>query len=98
VTPQRNPGDPPRIANPGHLFSVAGQPVSYQVVVASAEGDTLAFSATGLPDGLRIDRGTGEIAGTPTRVQTASVAVTVSGASGSFTQGFTWDIRPASPS
>ncbi|MCW2935637.1 MAG: Ig family protein [Actinomycetia bacterium] len=59
----------------------------------SASGQTLTYSATGLPVGLSISSSTGLISGTPTTAATSSVTVTATdttGASGSAS--FTWTI------
>ena len=62
----------------------------------SASGQTLTYSATGLPAGLSINSSTGLITGTPTTAATSSTTVTVkdtTGATGSAS--FTWTINPA---
>ena len=48
----------------------------------SASGQTLTYSATGLPAGLAINASTGLISGTPTATGTSSVAVTVKDGTG----------------
>ena len=63
----------------------------------SASGQTLTYSATGLPAGLSISSSTGLISGTPTTAGTSSVTVTAkdtTGATGSAS--FTWTINAAS--
>jgi hypothetical protein len=70
---------------------------SLQVQAAdSASGQTLAYSASGLPAGLSISSATGLISGTPTTAGTSTVKVTATdgtGASGAAT--FTWTITPS---
>jgi hypothetical protein len=62
----------------------------------SASGQTLSYSATGLPAGLSISSTTGLISGTPTTAANSTVTVTATdttGATGSA--AFTWDISSA---
>src|SRR6202034_1256341 len=74
-----------------------GTAASLQIAATdSASGQTLTYSATGLPAGLSINSATGLITGTPTATVTANTTVTVkdgTGASGSAT--FTWTISTA---
>jgi cellulase/cellobiase CelA1 len=71
-----------------------GTAASLQVQASdSASGQTLTYSASGLPAGLSINSATGLISGTPTTAGTDSVTVTATdgtGASGSA--AFTWTI------
>jgi serine protease len=65
------------VTNPGSKTATIGTPFSLQIQATdSASGQTLTYSATGLPAGLAIHTATGLISGTPTTVQTASVTVT----------------------
>jgi subtilase family serine protease len=86
------------VTNPGNQTGTVGTPASLQISAAdSASGQTLTYSATGLPAGLSINSTTGLITGTPTTAATSSVTVTAkdtTGASGSAS--FTWTINPAS--
>jgi len=75
------------VTNPGSQSGTVGTAVSLQVTAAdSASGQTLSYSATGLPAGLSIGAATGLISGTPTTAGSSSVTVTATdttGASGS---------------
>ncbi len=92
-------GNTVTVTNPGSQTGIVGTPASVQIHAAdSAAGQTLTYSATGLPTGLSISSSTGLISGTPTTAGTSSVAVTArdtTGASGSAT--FTWMVNPATP-
>lgn len=82
------------VTNPGDQTSTAGTPVSLQIQAADpAPGQTLTYSANGLPTGLSINSGTGLISGTPTTVATSAVTVTATdtaGATGSAS--FSWAV------
>jgi subtilase family serine protease len=91
-------GNTVTVTNPGSQTGTVGTAASLQVhATDSASGQTLTYSATGLPTGLSISSTTGLISGTPTTAGTYSVTVTVkdtTGATGSAT--FTWTISAAS--
>ena len=86
------------VTNPGSQAGTVGTAASLQIAATdSASGQTLTYSATGLPAGLSISSATGLISGTPTTAATSSVTVTATdttGASGSAT--FSWTISAAS--
>ncbi|MGD9959957.1 M4 family metallopeptidase [Nocardioides sp.] len=85
------------VTNPGAQSGATGTATSLQITATdSAAGQTLTYTATGLPAGLSINSSTGLISGTPTTATTASVTVTATdttGAAGSTT--FTWTITGA---
>ena len=86
-------GNTVTVTNPGSQSGTVGTAVSLQISGSdSASGQTLTYTATGLPAGLSISS-SGLISGTPTTAGTSSVTVTAkdtTGASGSA--GFTWTI------
>jgi hypothetical protein len=90
-------GNTVTVTNPGNQAGTVGTAVSLPVhATDSAAGQTLGYSASGLPAGLSIDSSTGLISGTPTTAATSSVTVTATdttGASGSAS--FTWTISAA---
>jgi hypothetical protein len=90
-----NPGNTVTVTNPGNQTGTVGTAVSLQIQATdSASGQTLTYSATGLPAGLSINSTSGLISGTPTTAGTSSVTVTAkdtTGASGSAS--FTWTIN-----
>ena len=93
-------GNTVTVTNPGSQSATVGTAASLQVSASdSASGQTLTYSATGLPAGLSISSSTGLISGTPTTAGSDSVTVTATdttGASGSAS--FTWTVSAASSS
>jgi hypothetical protein len=91
-------GNTVTVTNPGNQTGTVGTGVSLQIQATDSQsGQTLTYSATGLPAGLSINSSTGLITGTPTTANTYSVTVTATdttGAKGSAT--FTWTINPSS--
>ncbi len=55
-------------------------------------GDTLTYSASGLPAGLSISSSTGTISGTPTTAQTVTTTVSVSDGTDTDSDTFSWTI------
>jgi hypothetical protein len=81
------------VTNPGSQTGTVGTAASLQIQASdSASGQTLTYSASGLPAGLTIGATTGLISGPPTAAGTSSVKVTATdttGASGSASFTFT---------
>ncbi|MFA5941428.1 MAG: retention module-containing protein, partial [Sinimarinibacterium sp.] len=82
--------------------------VSVAGAFSDADGDTLTYSATGLPPGLSIDSDTGVISGTidhsasdlsndDNNTQAYTVSVTASDGSASATVDFTWTVNNTIP-
>ena len=82
------------MTNPGSQSGTTGTATSLQLhATDSASGQTLTYSASGLPAGLSVSSTTGLISGTPTTAGTYTVTATATdttGASGSAS--FTWTI------
>src|SRR5262249_50668205 len=83
------------VTNPGAETWTVGTAASLQITATdSASGQTLTYSATGLPAGLSVNASTGLITGTPTTNGPGSATVTAkdtTGASGSAT--FSWTVN-----
>ena len=82
------------VTNPGSQTGTVGAAASLQIhATDSASGQTLSYSATGLPAGLTINASTGLISGTPTTSGSNTVTVTVKDTTGSTgTASFAWNI------
>jgi subtilase family serine protease len=91
-------GNTVSVTSPGNQSTKVGTAVSLQVhATDSASGQTLTYSASGLPAGLSINSSTGVISGTPTTVGNSSVTVTAkdtTNASGSAS--FSWSVTSTS--
>jgi hypothetical protein len=87
-------GNTVTVTNPGNQTGTVGAATSLQVKATdSVAGQTLTYSATGLPAGLAINTGTGLISGTPTAAGTSTVTVTVTDSTGAAgSTSFTWTI------
>jgi hypothetical protein len=93
-----NPGgNTVTVTNPGNQTGTVGTAVSLQIhATDSASGQTLTYTATGLPAGLSINSSSGLISGTPTTAGTSSVTVTAKDTTNAFgSASFTWTINPA---
>lgn len=72
------------------------QAVSLPLAGSDPDGDTLTWTATGLPAGLTINATTGVISGLPTAIGTSTVTVTVADGRGAFaSQSFSMGITAA---
>jgi hypothetical protein len=93
-------GNTVTVTNPGTQAGTVGTAASLQIHASdSATGQTLTYTATGLPAGLSISSSTGLISGTPTTAGSSSVTVTVTDGTGAKgTAAFTWTISSGSSS
>lgn len=88
----------PTLAAPAAQTSTEGDAVILQMQASDLNGDTLTFSASGLPQGLQISSTTGWISGTVTTVGTYAVSVTVTDGALTTQRSFTWTVLPPAPS
>jgi Glycosyl hydrolase family 48/Cellulose binding domain/Putative Ig domain len=86
------------VTNPGSQTGTVGTAASLQIKATdSASGQTLTYTAAGLPAGLSISSSTGLISGTPTTAGSSSVTVTVTDTTGAKGMAaFTWTISASS--
>jgi serine protease len=93
-----NGGNTVTVTNPGNQTSTVGTAVSLQMQATdSASGQTLTYSATGLPAGLSINSSSGLISGTPTTATTSSVVVTATDTTAAKgTASFSWTVSATS--
>jgi hypothetical protein len=87
-------GDTVTVTNPGSQTGTVGTAIAGLQIHAtdSAAGQTLTYTASGLPPGLSISS-SGLISGTPTAAGTSTVTVTATDSTGaSGTASFTWTI------
>ena len=84
---------PPVLTSPGDQSDPVGATVALPINANDPEGDTLTFSATGLPPGLSINSNSGQIAGTLAASGTYNVTVNVNdGNGGTDNASFTWTV------
>ncbi|GAB2701026.1 putative Ig domain-containing protein [Kitasatospora kifunensis] len=87
-------GNTVTVTNPGSQSGTVGTAASLQISATdSGSGQTLTYSATGLPAGLSINSSTGLISGTPTAAGTSSVTVSAKDSTGvSGSTSFSWTV------
>jgi hypothetical protein len=85
----------PQVFSPGNQLNSTGDNVSLPVLASSPGGNTLTYTATGLPPGLTIDSGNGIISGSLTGTSTGSpytVSVTASDGTLSSSTTVAWTV------
>ncbi|MBC3839296.1 glycoside hydrolase family 3 [Streptacidiphilus sp. 4-A2] len=90
-------GTPVTLTNPGPQEQLAGAAANLALSASdSNSGQTLTYSAGGLPAGTSLNSGTGVITGTPTTAGTSTVTVTATDGTGATAdQSFTWTVEPS---
>ena len=85
----------PVVTSPGDQVNNEGDTVSLDIVASDPDNDTLAYGATGLPDGLSINASTGEVSGVLSydAATVTSVMVSVSDAEDVTEMSFTWTVN-----
>ncbi|HEX5685644.1 MAG TPA: PA14 domain-containing protein [Ideonella sp.] len=93
VASNPNPAVVPVLATPSHQTSTIGTSVDLALQASDPNGDTLSYSAAGLPPGLSIDVATGRITGQPTQVGSYDVVLGVSDGYNAASTTFTWQVN-----
>ena len=88
------PNRAPTLTQPPNQTSAEGNAVSLTLAGSDPDGNALAYSATGLPNGVAINATSGLISGTPSYTSAAvhSVTATVSDGPLSASRTFSWTI------
>ncbi len=83
----------PVIVGPGSQSNNVGDAVAVTIAASDVNGDTLSFTASGLPTGLSINSASGSITGTVSNSGTFNTSVTVTdGRGGSANTTFVWSV------
>ncbi len=83
------------LSNPGDQSGTIGAPVSVAMRATDASGRTLTWSATGLPNGVTINPGSGLISGVPTSAGKSVVTVSVNNGAQTVSTWFSWTVASA---
>ncbi len=81
---------PPTISSPGNQAGLVGNNINLSIQANDANGDSLTYSASGLPNGLQINTSSGRITGSLTTSGNYAVTVTVSDSLASVNTVFNW--------
>jgi hypothetical protein len=94
------PNTAPSVTNPGSQIATEGDVVSLNIVASDAEGNTLTYTAGGLPTGLGISASTGVISGTVAQGSAGAYNTSVQVNDGALTTtvNFTWTVSSPPPS
>jgi YVTN family beta-propeller protein len=92
VASNPNPALVPTLSNPGNQTSALGASVTLALNAADPNGDTLTYSASGLPPGLAIDPVNGVISGNPMSIGAYGVTVAVTDGINAASVNFTWSV------
>ncbi len=85
---------PPTVTLIANQTNTEGEIVNLQVSANDADGDSVTYSQSGLPQQLSLNSGTGEITGVVTEAGTYNVTITVDDNNGGIdTESFTWVVN-----
>jgi YD repeat-containing protein len=100
VVRQGEADQPPTITSVAPTQATVGQPLSYLAAASDPDGDAISYYLTVAPDGMIIDRTTGELTWTPTAAQVGSQSATLEvldGHGGEATQTLTIQVVATHP-
>ncbi|MGZ4724644.1 MAG: Ig-like domain-containing protein, partial [Ilumatobacteraceae bacterium] len=83
--------DTPTVTNPGPQSSAEGDTISLQIVASDVDGDSLTYTASGLPTGVSINTSSGLISGTIAFDAAGSHTVTVTASDGALSASTIFD-------
>ncbi len=86
----------PDLDDPGNQTAQVGTTVTLQLTATDPNGDSLEFGATGLPPGLEVNVGSGEITGIPTTAGAFNVVATASDGVNADSESFLWTVSQES--
>jgi YVTN family beta-propeller protein len=92
VAPSQDPLVTPTITSPGNQDTPLGSNVDLAISASDPNGDTLIYSAAGLPPGLAMNAGTGHITGSPTTNGSYNVVIAVSDGYNNASVPITWQV------
>lgn len=87
------PNQPPVLTQPANQSTVQGVAASLTLVATDPDGNSLTYSAAGLPPGMSVQPASGVISGTPTTTGTYTVTATASDGSLNSVRTFTWTVN-----
>ena len=88
---------PPSLANPGSQSTPVGAAVELTAGASDVDGNTLTFSAIGLPAGLSVHSTTGTISGAPTVPGDYTVALSAFDGTVTTSVTFSWSVTFSQP-
>lgn len=80
----RNTNRAPSLASPGHKSVREGSPLAFRLAASDPDGETVSYSAVGLPAGATLNATTGAFSWRPTYIQAGSYPVTFTASDGSM--------------
>jgi regulation of enolase protein 1 (concanavalin A-like superfamily) len=88
----------PVLTQPSNQTSAEGSSISMALAASDPDGNTLTYSATGLPASLSVNPGTGNISGTLTFTSAGTYSVTATASDGTLSNSkvFSWTVSDVS--
>ncbi len=90
-----NTNRPPVLTSPGNQTGLVGDSINLSIQATDADGDSVRFSATGLPAGLTINSTSGAITGNLTTAGNYTVNLKASDPTSNATKRFNWSVTSA---